>query len=191
MVTAKYCYPDNGYYPIDELDVGSEYNVNNIVMGQSHTYIYLENFERPFNSVNFEFFEDGHPIDIFKDERFNLYIDLDHDTDRPQEDTTVNVTKHATKRIRQRLGINKKSADKNAEKALKYGITHSEAKGKLCKYMDGIFLLNCRPNNMRVYNHSVYLFRGNTLITVIALPHSLWAIADKQQSQKENNDTED
>lgn len=183
MVTAKYCYPENGYHPIDELDVGSEYNVSNIIMGQSHTDIYLENFTMPFNSVNFEFFENGCPIDIFKDDRFNLYIDL-------RENTDINVTKHATKRLRQRLGINKKSADKNAERALKYGITHSEAKGRLCKYMDGIFLTNCRPNNMRVYNHSIYLFRGNTLITVIALPRSLWVVADKQQNQKENSDVE-
>ena len=116
MVTAKYCYPENGYHPIDELDVGSEYNVSNIIMGQSHTDIYLENFTMPFNSVNFEFFENGCPIDIFKDDRFNLYIDL-------RENTDINVTKHATKRLRQRLGINKKSADKNAERALKYGTT--------------------------------------------------------------------
>lgn len=94
------------------------------------------------------------------------------------------VTKHAEKRIRQRLGINKKSTEKAAEKALQMGVTHSETKGKLCRHLDGIFLLNHNPTNMRVYNHAVYLFRGTKLITVIPLPKNLWTQADKLQRQK-------
>lgn len=178
MVTAKYLYPENGYCPVEELEVGGEYDVFNIMMGQSHTAIYLENFDKPFNSVNFEFFENGEPLDIFKDSRFNPYIS--------PEKKDVDVTKHATRRIRQRLGINKKSVDKNAERALQFGLTHADVKGKLCRYLDGIYLQNRRPTNMRVYNHSVYLFRDATLITVIPLPHRLWSIADKQQEQKES-----
>lgn len=100
------------------------------------------------------------------------------------EKPDVYVTRHADKRIRQRLGVNKKSTDKIAEKALEFGITHAEAKGKLSKHLDGIFLLNYKPTNMRVYNHSVYLFNGNTLITVLPLPHKFWAYADKLQKQK-------
>ena len=96
----------------------------------------------------------------------------------------VVVTRHAKKRIRQRLGINKKSAENAAEKAMQFGITHAEAKGKLCKHMDGIYRLSYNPNNMRVYNRSVYLFRGTKLITVLPLPKNLWAQADKQQKQK-------
>lgn len=99
-------------------------------------------------------------------------------------ENNVVVTKHAEKRIRQRLGINKKSIGKAAEKALQLGVTHAEAKGRLSKYLDGIFLLNCNPNNMRVYNHAVYLFRGTKLITVLPLPNYLWTCADKLQRQK-------
>lgn len=101
-----------------------------------------------------------------------------------QKDKSVDVTQHAAKRIRQRLGINKKAAEKNAEKALRYGVTHAEAKGKLCKYLDSIFLLNYRPTNMRVYNRAVYLFRDQTLITVLPLPNNLWKLADKLQREK-------
>lgn len=54
-------------------------------------------------------------------------------------DNEIIVTKHAERRIRQRLGINKKSTEKAAEKALQFGIAHSEAKGKLSRHMDGIF----------------------------------------------------
>lgn len=100
------------------------------------------------------------------------------------ENNTVNVTKHAGKRIRQRLGINKKATARNAEKAFAQGITHAEVKGKLRKYLDGIFLVNFNPTNMRVYNREVYLFRDTTLITVLPLPNYLWAQADKIQKQK-------
>ena len=103
------------------------------------------------------------------------------------EKSDVRVTKHANKRIRQRLGVNKKSSDKIAEKALEFGITHAETKGKLSKHLDGIFLLNYKPTNMRVYNHSVYLFNGNILITVLPLPHKFWAYADKLQKQKDSD----
>lgn len=99
-------------------------------------------------------------------------------------DNEIIVTKHAERCIRQRLGINKKSTEKAAEKALQFGIAHSEAKGKLSRHMDGIFLLNYRPTNMRVYNHAVYLFRDTKLITVLPLPKNLWTCADKLQRQK-------
>lgn len=94
------------------------------------------------------------------------------------------VTKHAEKRIRQRLGINKKSTEKAADKALQFGISHAEVKGKLSRHLDGIFLLNYNPTNMRVYSHSIYLFRDSRLITVLPLPNRFWAYADKLQKQK-------
>lgn len=99
-------------------------------------------------------------------------------------DNAVTVTRHAEKRIRQRLGINKKSTDRAAEKELEHGVTHTEAKGKLSRHLDGIFLLNYKPTNLRVYNHSVYLFAGTTLITVLPLPKKFWIYADKLQQQK-------
>lgn len=88
------------------------------------------------------------------------------------EDKTVDVTRHAEKRIRQRLGINKKATERNAEKALQCGVTHAEATGQLCKYLDGIFLRNYKPTN---------LFRDTKLITVLPLPRNLWKLADKLQ----------
>lgn len=100
------------------------------------------------------------------------------------DDKNIKVTRHAEKRIRQRLGVNKKSTERTAEKALQQGITHKEATGKLSKYMDGIFLANRTLNNMRVYNHSIYLFHGKTLITVLPLPKKYWNCADKIKRKK-------
>ncbi len=80
MVTAKFVHPENGY-PSDiekskkvGLVIGSDYPVSNISVGQSYTNVFLENFPGAFNSVQFEFYEDGDPINIFCDRRFNPYI---------------------------------------------------------------------------------------------------------------------
>lgn len=97
----------------------------------------------------------------------------------------VVVTEHSVKRTKDRLGLSKKLADKNAQKALEFGITHSEAKSGLRKFLDKLYLSNGNANNVRVYHHHVYLFRGNTLITIINLPQNLCKLADQIQKQKD------
>lgn len=98
--------------------------------------------------------------------------------------SNVRITKHAKKRTKQRIGVPKKDSEKNAEKAMKYGITHSEAKGNLYRYMSKVFLRNETPNNMRVYNRKLYLFKGKVLITILDVPHNLCSIADDLQKKK-------
>lgn len=96
----------------------------------------------------------------------------------------VIVTRHGEKRIRKRLGIKKKCANRTAEKAMAFGVTHAEATGKLSRYLDSVYLPYRTANNMRVYNRAVYLFHGDTLITVLALPKQLHDLADKLQRIK-------
>lgn len=98
----------------------------------------------------------------------------------------VMMTNHSVKRTKDRVGLSKKIADKNAQKALEFGITHSETKSGLRRYLDRLYLSNQVANNMRVYHHYVYLFRGNRLITIINLPQKFYALADKIQKQKES-----
>lgn len=74
MLKAVYNYPENGYHPIDELEVGKEYTVEDVSMGGSYTSIYLEEVSGCFNSVNFDFFKDGKPHDIYADPDYNPYI---------------------------------------------------------------------------------------------------------------------
>lgn len=45
----------------------------------------------------------------------------------------VEITHHAEQRMRERLGLNKKSIERIAQKALDEGIKHSETKGNLNK----------------------------------------------------------
>ena len=80
------------------------------------------------------------------------------------------VTKHGKKRIKQRCKVSKKSAYKLAEKALKKGITHSETRGSLNRYLTSLYFKNQTANNIRIYNFKVFIFIGSVLITVLDLP---------------------
>lgn len=79
MLTAKYTHPDNGY-EFERLDasqllqLNQEYEVDFIDMSGFHTDIYLVGFKKPFNSVLFDFFEDGKEIDIFRSPKYNPYL---------------------------------------------------------------------------------------------------------------------
>ena len=95
----------------------------------------------------------------------------------------VYVTDHAAKRSKERLGLPKRVTTKNAEKALLYGIKHSETKGALRKYLDGIYLKRETANNIRIYCNNVYLFQNEMLITVYPLPHELKKTAEKLRKE--------
>ncbi len=104
------------------------------------------------------------------------------------DDYRVNVTRHAEKRAKSRIGLNKKSAYKNAEKAFKYGIRHSETSGRLNRYISSLFFNNTNANNIRIYGEFVYIFCGETLVTVMDLPQmykgTVKKIVSKKRSKK-------
>ena len=100
----------------------------------------------------------------------------------------MQISRHANKRIHERINIPKSAIDKLATKALSRGITHKEATGRLSKYLDKLFLAHKKGANMRIYNQKVFIFSTDeTLITVIDLPTNLKKIAEKIKSKKTNN----
>lgn len=80
------------------------------------------------------------------------------------------LTFHGKNRIKERCGIPKRAANKEAQRAFDCGIKHAETTGSLRNYLDGVFLKEGIANNIRVWNGRVYIFANNRLITVIALP---------------------
>lgn len=100
----------------------------------------------------------------------------------------MKVTDHGRSRIIERVGGKKNGAEKIAEKAFLNGLTHSETSGRLNKYLTKLYFSNKGNNgNMRVYNRKVYIFKDETLITVLPLPHNLCDMADSQQKKKSAN----
>jgi hypothetical protein len=85
----------------------------------------------------------------------------------------VHITDHADTRIKERLGLPKSARQKAAEKAYAEGKQHSETKGKLHRYLDGLWLQKGNANKMRLYSNHVWMFNDNTLITVWEIPKNL------------------
>lgn len=63
------------------LKVGDRIPVRDIDMGQSSTSIYLDGYKGSFNSVFFEFEENGEEIEIYGDKRYNPYLSMYDDCD--------------------------------------------------------------------------------------------------------------
>ena len=82
MLYAKFMHPDSGRECNIEhtkkvgLKVGERYEVEDIIMGGFTTSIFLKDIEGSFNSVQFEFEEDGEFIDIFDSPKYNPYLSL-------------------------------------------------------------------------------------------------------------------
>lgn len=100
----------------------------------------------------------------------------------------VVVTVHGAQRTKERIGLSKKLAKKNAAKALEFGLSHSETKGMLKRYVDKLYFRGENINNIRIYHRCVYMFRDIKLITVIPLPRNLWTLADKLQKKKDDGE---
>ena len=81
------------------------------------------------------------------------------------------VTRHAEQRIRERVGLPKRVADKAAARALSDGVRRTETTGRLRRYLDALYHARNEANNIRVWADKVYLFHNVILITVLNLPN--------------------
>lgn len=93
------------------------------------------------------------------------------------------ITKHGKKRVHDRIG-KKIPANDIATQALQKGLKHSEVSGNLRKYMDRLYFYRGTANNCRIFHEKVFIFQGETLITVIDLPGSLKKVANKLLKNK-------
>jgi hypothetical protein len=98
----------------------------------------------------------------------------------------LKITKHAKKRLTERIGINKRSTEKLSEIAYKQGLSHKDLTGILKKYIDKVYLKEKKANNIRIYGNNVYLFCDTTLITVLKLTSKLSRIAIKLSKKRES-----
>lgn len=85
----------------------------------------------------------------------------------------MEVSMHAAERLKERCGLNKKSMQRMAQKAFDEGIRHSQTKGRLNKWVAGLYFNNPKAKNIRLYGDKAYIFCGEILVTVIQIPAGL------------------
>ena len=89
------------------------------------------------------------------------------------------VTKHAEKRMKERMNLNKSAKQKKADYVFENGICTNEASGSLRKYFDWLFLHD-PAGQIRIYGREVFIFLNDgTLKTVLPLLHRYNAAVDK------------
>ena len=109
---------------------------------------------------------------------------------RRHEEESVRITYHGEKRVRERLGIPKSAVKKNIEKAQKYGVTSKETYGPFKRYLEWLYLDYGKANNIKSYNHFIYVFDNNVLITLLHIPTKYIDAAEASQRRKYNLMTE-
>ena len=82
----------------------------------------------------------------------------------------MDISEHAKERIKERCGFNKNAIEKMTNKAFEEGITHSQTKGRLNKWVTSLYFKNKKANNIRLYGDKAYIFCDKVLVTVIQIP---------------------
>ena len=85
----------------------------------------------------------------------------------------VTVSKHAVRRLKEHCGLNKRSAQRMADKAFTDGIRHSDTRGRLNKWVTSLYFYNRTADNIRLYGDKAYIFAESTLVTGIQIPPDL------------------
>lgn len=97
-----------------------------------------------------------------------------------EEESTIQITDHAYQRMKERCGWNKKAGARMADLAFSHGIEHRNTKGKLHRFLDGIYLSHQNASKLVLYGQAVFIFcRGNILVTVYAVPSRMRKIVPK------------
>lgn len=95
----------------------------------------------------------------------------------------VRVSKHASQRLKERCGLKKKSVHRMADIAFMKGMKEEDTSGQLNRFMVKLYCTNMDANNIRIYGNYIYIFCGETLVTVLHVPHRLKNHVNEQQKR--------
>ncbi len=96
----------------------------------------------------------------------------------------MKLTRHSIDRGEERLNLSVQAFARTARTALTLGLKHSQTRGKLKRYIDALYFQERAATNIRIYGEHVYLFTGETLITVLHLPNEFKSLVNKIRSKE-------
>ena len=106
----------------------------------------------------------------------------------------MKISKHAKDRSKERNGWNEKTTERMVQKILEKGITHKQVRGRLEKWMSGIYeRYKKKGKDVRLYGDKAYVFVGTELLTVLQIPANITKDMDKfirKDSKDSENDSE-
>jgi hypothetical protein len=91
----------------------------------------------------------------------------------------MRMTQHAVDRMGERMGIKRSASFRIAQRAWERGLKFEETSGQLLVLLNAIFMKYKTANNIRVYAQKVFVFSGETLVTVLPLHQKFRKSAEK------------
>ena len=86
----------------------------------------------------------------------------------------VIVSKHAKKRIKERCGVSKKSADRIAEMVITRGVSQESTKGPLKRWLDEKALNSDLGSTLLVWGDKAYIISDrNVMVTCLQIPPTI------------------
>jgi glyoxylase-like metal-dependent hydrolase (beta-lactamase superfamily II) len=83
------------------------------------------------------------------------------------------ITHHAIARGRERFSLDAGALRRTAERAWAEGFRREQTAGALRRYCDGLYHFEEKHPELRLYGEQVFVFMGETLITVHHVPGAL------------------
>lgn len=97
-----------------------------------------------------------------------------------------NLTRHGSKRVKQRLNISKSSQERLINNVLERGYSHNLTKGQLRKWIDKVILSKkVKASKYIIYGDKLYMLnKDNQLITLIQVPQNIMRNINKMIERK-------
>lgn len=99
----------------------------------------------------------------------------------------MRVTQHAKERLRERVGLNRRAAERLSAIALEHGLTHQQATGVLEKLFFALYRKHQTADNIRIYAQKIFIFCGLTLVTVLPLHNKYKKVVAKAFQRRKDN----
>lgn len=101
----------------------------------------------------------------------------------------IYVTPHAMKRMRQRLGLNRRSLEREVIRVLRCGVRGEEAQGELRRWVDKMMWKQTEAGtSVRLTTSGAFIIRGSTLVTVLPLNGRLVKRVRAQMEEGKDDD---
>ena len=84
----------------------------------------------------------------------------------------IKISNHAYERAKDRFGWSKDVLNKMMDRVVEKGISNSQTKTHLHKYISGLTLRH-GSSNVKIYGENIFFFKGDTLTTLYRLPNEL------------------
>ena len=85
----------------------------------------------------------------------------------------MTITEHAYERAKERCGWNHKALNRMLEKVIAHGKRHSDYAGNMRRWIDKVYLTHKSASKLLIYGNYVFIFIGDSLITVYNIPRNL------------------